>query len=396
MIDRHCAGVFPPKPHTVFRSPDGAIVYEEMLTRGGFAGAFSYLYHRFPTTDHVEVFASSRGWARPITSEDSNHPILRRLFSSDAVPAGGCFLDDRTPLLVNSDLVVLLARPMRSDDVYFSNGDGDELWFIHEGSAKLESVCGWLSVEAGDYVWVPKGLAHRWHLIGTELRALIFEFSGGLHIPTQFRNACGQLVMDAPYTHRDFKRAGTSGPIHAFDRELEGPRTIVSKTRGRFTETLLDRSPMDVVGWDGFVYPWAFPIANYQPKTGLVHLPPTIHTTFAAKGALVCSFVPRMTDFHPQAIPCPYPHTSVDCDEVILYLRGNFTSRRGVGPGAISFHPAGTPHAPHPGAYEASIGHTRTDETAVMVDTDKPLLVTEQARALEDPNYHASWRRPSA
>jgi homogentisate 1,2-dioxygenase len=391
MIDRQSAGVFPEKPHTVFRAPDGAIVYEEMFTRAGFAGAFSYFYHRYPTTDHVEVFASKRGWAAAKASEEGNHPLLRRLFDSNAVAPGGTFLEARLPVLVNDDVTVLLARPTRTDDVYFANGDGDELWFVHEGRARLESVCGWLEVESGDYVWVPKGLTHRWHLAGDELRAMVFEFTGGVHVPRQFRNECGQLVMDAPYTHRDFKRP--AGPVHAFDAELSGPSTIVAKKRGRFTESVMERSPMDVVGWDGFVYPWAFPIEKYQPKTGLVHLPPTIHGTFAAKGALVCSFVPRVLDFHPQAIPCPYPHSSVECDEIILYLRGNFTSRRGVGPGAISFHPAGTPHAPHPGAYEASIGHTKTDELAVMMDTDKPLFVTEQALALENREYHDSWKR---
>lgn len=394
MIDRQSAGVFPEKPHTVFRAPDGSIVYEEMFTRDGFAGCFSYLYHRYPTTDHLDVFASKRGWSEPKPSEAGNHPLLRRLFDSNAVTPGGAFLDARVAILTNSDVTVLLARPTRTDDVYFANGDGDELWYVHEGSARLESVCGWLDVVAGDYVWVPKGMPHRWHLVGAELRALVFEFTGGVHVPTQFRNGCGQLVMDAPYTHRDFKRP--AGPIHAFDAELAGPPTIVSKKRGKFTESVMARSPMDVVGWDGFVYPWAFPIEKYQPKTGLVHLPPTIHGTFAAKGALVCSFVPRMLDFHPQAIPCPYPHSSVDCDEIILYLRGNFTSRRGVGPGAISFHPAGTPHAPHPGAYEASIGHTRSDELAVMMDTEKPLLVTEQAMSLESAGYHDSWKRPVA
>jgi len=391
MIDRQSAGVFPEKPHTVFRAPDGAIVYEEMFTRAGFAGAFSYFYHRYPTTDHVEVFASKRGWPAAKASDEGNHPLLRRLFDSNAVAPGGTFLEARLPVLVNDDVTVLLARPTRTDDVYFANGDGDELWFVHEGRARLESVCGWLEVEPGDYVWVPKGLTHRWHLEGSELRALVFEFTGGLHVPRQFRNECGQLVMDAPYTHRDFKRP--AGPVHAFDAELSGPSTIVAKKRGRFTESVMERSPMDVVGWDGFVYPWAFPIEKYQPKTGLVHLPPTIHGTFAAKGALVCSFVPRVLDFHPHAIPCPYPHSSVECDEIILYLRGNFTSRRGVGPGAISFHPAGTPHAPHPGAYEASIGHTKTDELAVMMDTDKPLFVTEQALALENRGYHDSWKR---
>jgi homogentisate 1,2-dioxygenase len=200
----------------------------------------------------------------------------------------------------------------------------------------------------------------------------------------------GQLAMDAPYTHRDFVRP--EGPIASPDRVPDGPRELFVKKGGAFSRLLLERSPMDVVGWDGFCYPWAFPIRKYQAKTGLVHLPPTIHTTFAGPGFLVCSFVPRVTDTHPDAIPCPYPHSSVDCDEVILYLDGNFTSRRGVGPGAISLHPAGVAHGPHPGAYEASIGTKRTDELAVMVDTTLPLAPTAQAANLEDAGYHDSWR----
>jgi homogentisate 1,2-dioxygenase len=213
---------------------------------------------------------------------------------------------------------------------------------------------------------------------------------GGMVIPDQFRNPVGQLRMDAPYTHRDFERP--RGPIATPDAVQDGPKEPIVKKGDRFTRYGLDRPPMDVIGWDGFVYPWAFAIEKYQPKTGLVHLPPTIHTTFAGPGVLVCSFVPRVTDTHPDAIPCPYPHSSVDCDEMILYLRGNFTSRRGVGPGAISLHPAGVAHGPHPGAYEASIGSKRTDELAVMIDTYAPLLPTAQAASLEDPAYHDSWK----
>jgi homogentisate 1,2-dioxygenase len=279
-----------------------------------------------------------------------------------------------------------------SDDVYFANGDGDELWFIEEGAARLESVCGWLDVAAGDYVWIPRSLIHRWHLSpgAAPMRMLCFEAHGGAMIPADFRSPVGQLKMDAPYTHRDFVRP--AGPIATPTTVPEGPRELFVKKGGAFTRLLLERTPMDVVGWEGFVYPVAFAIEKYQPKTGLVHLPPTVHATFAGPGWLVCSFVPRVTDTHPQAIPCPYPHSSVDCDEVILYVRGNFTSRRGVGPGAISLHPAGIAHGPHPGAYEGSIGATRTDEMAVMVDTFLPLSPTLQASALEDAGYQGSWR----
>lgn len=390
MIDRMTLGLVPAKPHTAFRDADGKLFYEEMHTRDGFSGAFTYLYHRYAPTPAVEVGETQRGHAIPSADAGASVPLKRRLYDSRRLPAGRTVLDGRVPLLFNSDVAVYFACPSESDDVYFANGDGDELWFVQEGAGKLESVCGTLAVATGDYVMVPRALPHRWHLTTPSIRMIGFEAATGVGIPRSFRNECGQLKMDAPYTHRDFVRP--EGPIATPSSIPEGPRELVVKKGGRFTRLLLERSPMDVIGWDGFVYPWAFAIEKYQPKTGLVHLPPTIHTTFAGPGFVVCSFVPRVTDFHPQAIPCPYPHSSVDCDEVILYLRGNFTSRRGVGPGAISLHPAGVVHGPHPGAYEASIGSTRTDELAVMVDTAKPLFATAQAVNIEDPGYHDSWR----
>jgi homogentisate 1,2-dioxygenase len=298
---------------------------------------------------------------------------------------------------------------VESDDVYFANGDGDELWFLREGQARVESPCGWLKVAAGDYVWIPKAMTHRWHL-DSPLRALCFEAHGGVGIPARFRNAVGQLRPDAPYSHRDFVRpsgplafegsarlpSSSPGPVpheaSSFTQESgAGPRELLVKKNGAFTRYELLTPPMDVVGWDGFVYPFAFPIQRFQPKTGSVHLPPTVHATFEGRGFLVCSFVPRVVDFHPHAIPCPYPHSSVDCDEIIFYLSGNFTSRRGVGPGAISLHPSGIAHGPHPGAYEASIGAVRTDELAVMCDTFEPLLPTAPAANIEDPRYHETW-----
>ena len=382
MIERRFAGLLPAKPHTAFRDEQGRLLYEEMFTRGGFSGPFTYFYHRNPITPTRDVALSDRGFHAPAPAAD-NTPLERRLYDSNRIPSGGQPVDARVPVLFNADVTVYLARATASDDVYFANGDGDELWYVQEGSAKLESPCGTLDVQSGDYVWVPHSMMHRWHVSG-ELRAMIFESGDGVMIPREFRNPVGQLRMDAPYTHRDFVH-----PTGALVRE--GPTTLLIKKRGVFSRYTLAHAPMDIVGWDGFVYPWAFAIEKYQPKTGLVHLPPTIHTTFASKGFLVCSFVPRLVDYHPQAIPCPYPHSSVDCDEIILYLRGNFTSRRGVGPGCISLHPAGIAHGPHPGAYEGSIGTTRTDELAVMCDTYKPLIPTAQAHDIEVPGYHASW-----
>ena len=389
MIDRQSAGILPDKPHTVCRAADGKMLYEEMFTRGGFSGPFTYFYHRFPVTPHREVALTKRGWPAPAPDKDAQTPLRRRLYVSDKVPAGGMLVDRRVPILFNRDVTVLLARPDATDDVYFANGDGDELWFVHEGAARLESPCGWLDVVAGDYVWIPKSMVHRWH-VEKPMRLMGFEAHGGVFIPKPFRNPVGQLRMDAPYTHRDFVRP--KGPIATPDNVQEGPRELLVKKKGTFTRYELENPAMDVVGWDGFVYPFAFAIEKYQPKTGLVHLPPTIHSTFEGQGFLICSFVPRVTDYHPQAIPCPYPHSSVDCDEIILYLRGNFTSRRGVGPGAISLHPAGVAHGPHPGAYEASVGTKRTDELAVMCDTYEPLVPTAQAANIEDVAYHDSWR----
>lgn len=388
MIDRMTLGLVPDKPHTAFRDRDGKIFYEEMFTRRGFDGAFTYFYHRFPITPHREVTTTNRGYPAAIPDESARHPLKRRLYASDRVSEGGQLLDKRTPLFTNADVTILLARPTESDDAYFANGDADELWFVHEGKARIESPCGFLEVKENDYVWIPRSLIHRWH-VQSPMRLMCFECHGSMHLPEQFRNPVGQLRMDAPYTHRDFVRP--TAPIATPDHVLEGPRELFARKGGKTTRYVLEHSPMDVIGWDGTVYPFAFDITKYQPKTGLVHLPPTIHATFAMRGALICSFVPRVVDFHPEAIPCPYPHSSVDCDEVILYLRGNFTSRRGVGPGSLSLHPAGISHGPHPGAYEGSIGTKRTDELAVMIDTFLPLLPTAQAANLEEPGYHASW-----
>jgi homogentisate 1,2-dioxygenase len=388
MIDRQVVGVVPEKPHTTLRGPDGKLLYEEMFTRGGFGGPFTHFYHRCPVASYRDAALSDRGWEPPHADLDVQRPLRRRLYETALVAKGGMLVDRRVPILFNDDVTVLLARPDESDDVYFANGDGDELWFVYEGSGKLESPCGWLTVQNGDYVWVPRSMTHRWH-VERPMRLLGFEARRGVGIPSAYRNAVGQLRLDAPYSHRDFVRP--VAPISTFTQIEDGPRELLVKKNAVLSRYRLDSPAMDVVGWDGTVYPIAFPIEKFQPKTATVHLPPTVHATFEGVGFLVCSFVPRLVDYHPQAIPCPYPHSSVDCDEMILYLRGNFTSRRGVGPGAVSLHPAGIAHGPQPGAYEASIGSTRTDELAVMCDTFAPLLPTPEAANIEERQYHDSW-----
>lgn len=388
MIDRMQLGSVPPKPHTVFQV-DGRLAYEECFTRQGFDGAYSILYHRNHPARQLEWRASERGWAAPEAAPGG--VLQRRHYLSPNVPAGGQMLDARTPLLFNPEVTLLVSRPAASDDAWFSNGDGDELHFVHEGAGTVESVFGLLPFRAGDYVAIPRGTIHRWKW---DAPGFVFttEAHTWLDLPKQYRNDHGQLKMDAPYSHRDFGRplwpaAGLAATA------AQTPRRLVAKRRHRFSEYLLEHSPLDVLGWDGTVWPFTFAIEKYQPKTGLVHLPPTIHATFAGRGFLVCSFVPRVTDTHPDAIPCPYPHSSVDCDEVIFYVRGNFTSRKGVGPGSVSLHPAGVVHGPHPGAYEGSIGSVRTDELAVMLDTFSPLSPTVAAAAVEDPGYMGSWIR---
>ena len=380
MIDRMQLGDVPPKPHTAFRSASGALRYEECLTRRGFDGEFSILYHEGPPmTDSLIGPATPGRWDRKAPIPAEHQPLRRRLLLGEKTPEG------YTPVLFNDDVAVSLFRLPREAESPdgFSNGDGDELFFFFEGEGAVESPFGDLPFRRNDYLVVPRGTVQRLR-ISSPLEGILFELRGGLHIPREFRNPVGQLRMDAPYTHRDFVRPVFKGP-------RPGPKRILVKKDDAFVERFPVASPFDVVGWDGTVWPFAFDILKYQPKTGLVHLPPTIHSTFAGRNALICSFVPRVTDTHPDAIPCPYPHTSVDCDEVIYYVRGGFTSRKGVGPKAVSLHPAGVPHGPHPGTYEGSIGSRSTDELAVMMDTFAPLRLTEQALALELPGYHDSW-----
>ena len=383
MLDRVAVGELPRKHHIALRGAGGELRYEECFTRDGFDGPYTILYHLRRPHLH-EIAPAEHGWPEAEAAPDA--PLAKRHYVTARLPPReGPQLDARVPLLCNADVTVGVARPTEPDPVYSVNADGDELIYIHRGGGVVRSVLGDLRFAQGDYVFVPAGLLHRYVLDETEQQWLWFE-TQGLHLLKQWRNEAGQLRMDAPYSHRDFRRTDFVGPTD------EHIRAMVVKRGGRWHGFTVPDSPLDVVGWDGTVYPWAFPILNFQPRAGLVHLPPTWHGTFGARGALICSFVPRVVDFHPEAIPCPYPHSSPACDEIIFYCDGNFTSRRGVGPGSISHHPAGIPHGPHPGSYEKSIGTTRTDELAVMMDAFLPLRPTIDAVAVEDPGYMHSFR----
>lgn len=384
MLERRAAGELPPKHHVALRDAAGRLRYEECLTREGFEGPYTILYHRerpqaLLPTDAPPEDLSPRGLGE--------YAGLRRVhLRTSRVAGGAAVMHARVPLLYNNDLVLSVARPTRSDEAYSINADGDELWFIHQGHGTLRTALGDLTYGPLDYVFVPKGLVHRFELAsGGEHAYLSVECRAGLSLPAQYRNAAGQLRMDAPYCHRDFRVPAFVGPVD------EGLREIAIKRAGRRQRFVASSAPLDVVGWDGSVYPFAFPILAFQPRVSSVHLPPTWHGTFAAKGALICSFVPRPLDFGPDAIPCPYAHSSVDVDEVLYYVSGDFTSRTGIGPYSLTLHPRGIAHGPQPGRYEASIGRTRTDELAVMLDCAKPLARTCAAAEIDDERYDASF-----
>lgn len=385
MLDRIAAGEIPAKHHIQLRGSDGALRHEHCLTRAGFDGPFTIAYHL--GRPHEQTPRETEH-GHPLPNKDPQYGARlskQHIRSQDLAAHGGPPIDARLPLVFNADLVVSLCTPGQDDPVFYANGERDELLFIHEGGGRVVSPLGELSFVAEDYVFLPRGLPYRLTLTpGLKQRWLSIECSD-LHLPRQWRNEVGQLRMDAPYCHRDFQRPRFSGPTD------DGVRDLVVKRNGAFHGFSQPHSFLDVVGWDGSVYPWVFPILNFQPRVSSVHLPPTWHGTFACKAGLICSFVPRLVDFHELAIPCPYPHSSHDVDELLFYQRGNFTSRRGVGSGSISFHPAGLPHGPHPGAYEASIGHAKTDELAVMLDVFAPLSPTMHAAALQDPAYMASF-----
>lgn len=384
MLERRSQGQLPDAPHTQLKANDGRLLYEHCITRQGFDGPYTIAYHErrpheaMPAADAPIVLAAA---------DRAPERLLRRHYQS---PSSALELEPlprhRGRLLENADVAVSLAMPTRSDAAYFANADGDELYYIHSGSGTLRSLLGDVSYRAGDYVYVPRALLHRFVLDSNVAQHwLVLELRQALGLPASYRNSVGQLRMDAPYSHRDFR-----GPVLGAPRD-EGLRDFWLKTSGTLQKYHLPSSPLDVVGWDGSLYPFAFSTAAFKPKVGKVHLPPPAHATFEAHGVLICSFVPRLLDFHEQAVPCPYPHSSVDVDEVLFYSRGNFTSRRGVGPGSISHHPRGIPHGPHPGAYEASIGAKQTDELAVMLDAVLPFTRSALAESLEDPDYHGSF-----
>lgn len=392
MIHHHSLGKVPPKPHTTFYEGD-KLLMEQMVTREGFNGPFSILYYRIPPTDEFEVESLKLPGFCPFELV-KEQPLHRRHVKTQDLKPHGDFLTGRKTLMVNRTLQMGLCKPVEPATHFFSNGDGDECWFVKEGSGRLESVYGILPFRQHDYLLIPKSTPYRLHLDNHTGTLLVFEGRPWIGVPKQYRNAWGQITDYAPFTHRDFR---VPKELLHFDARAHGtlPFRLVVKAGDELTMHKYKHFPLDVAGWDGLVYPVAFSIHDFQPKTASVHLPPTIHTTFAGDDFVICSFVPRLVDYYnrdgSRAIPCPYAHASVDMDEILYYVDGNFTSRRGISSESISLHPLGVTHGPHPGTYQRSIGATRTDELAVMCDAYTPFRMTTVADQLEDKGYHKSW-----
>jgi homogentisate 1,2-dioxygenase len=379
----HKLGEIPKKRHTVFKSPEGEFYYEELFGTVGFDGMSSLLYHTNRPTQVKEVVKSYSVEPKVAVGKNMKSISLKGF----SVPPTDDFLESRKTVLFNNDCHIVLASPKKSLTEYFyKNTDSDEVIFIHEGTGKLRTHLGNIDFEYGDYLVIPRGMIYQIDFDSEQNRLFIVESKSPIYTPKRYRNRFGQHLEHSPYCERDMH---PPTELETFDEM--GEFTIKVKKQDMIHEYIYAAHPFSVVGWDGYNFPYKFSIHDFEPITGRVHQPPPTHQTFEAAGFVICSFVPRMYDYHPQAIPAPYHHSNIDSDEVLYYVDGDFMSRNKIEKGQITLHPAGIPHGPHPGAMERSIGHTETEELAVMVDTFAPLKVTEEAVKIQDGDYFQSW-----
>lgn len=380
----HSLGQIPAKRHTVFRKPDGALYAEELVSTEGFSSMYSLVYHTHPPTIVKEL-----GTPYSVEPKIAREKHLRHtsLLGFNIKPQKD-YLESRKIVLVNSDLQISLAAPTESMTTYFyKNSQADEVLFIHKGSGTLKTGFGKIYFKYGDYIVVPRGTIYQIEFNDADNRLFIIESFSPIHFPKRYQNKYGQLMEHAPFCERDIVRPTD---LETFDET--GDFKVLIKKQGLIYPYTYGTHPFDFIGWDGYHYPWAFSIHNFEPITGRVHQPPPVHQTFEAHNFVICSFVPRKYDYHPQAIPAPYNHSNIDSDEVLYYVDGDFMSRKSVVQGQITLHPGGIPHGPHPGTVEKSIGKEKTEELAVMIDPFKPLMLTEDAISIEDENYHKSWQ----
>ncbi|MEQ9403554.1 MAG: homogentisate 1,2-dioxygenase [Cyclobacteriaceae bacterium] len=379
----HKLGSIPQKRHTVFENPKGGIYYEQLFGTVGFDGMSSLLYHIHRPTMVTEINKPKN--VKPEIAVENN--ITSRLLTGFGVKAVDDYLDSREPMLVNSDVEVSLAAPKKSmKDYFYKNADADELLFIHRGTGTLRTFLGNIPFEYGDYLVIPRGMIYQIEFDTEDNRLLVTESYSPIYTPKRYRNWFGQMLEHSPFCERDYKM-----PQDLETHDEKGEFVMKVKKQGMLHELVYNTHPFDVIGWDGYNFPYGFSIHNFEPITGRVHQPPPVHQTFETSTFVVCSFVPRLYDYHPKSIPAPYNHSNIDSDEVLYYVDGDFMSRNNIEQGHITLHPAGIPHGPAPGAYERSIGQTETQELAVMIDTFKPLKVTKNALKIDDGKYYKSW-----
>ena len=379
----HKLGKIPAKRHTQFKNPKGGYYYEQLFGTEGFHGMSSLLYHVYRPTQVKEI-----GKPIDVSPKIAVAKNIRALMLKgfDVKPVDD-FLESRKILLANSDVHLGVAAPKKStSDYFYKNADADEMLFIHKGSGKLKTFLGTIPFEYGDYLIIPRGMIYKIEFDSADNRLFFLESFSPIYAPKRYKNNFGQLLEHSPYCERDLKL-----PQDLETHDQKGDFVIKIKKEGVIHPLIYASHPFDVIGWDGFNFPYGFSIHNFEPITGRVHQPPPVHQTFEAHNFVVCSFCPRLYDYHPLSIPAPYNHSNIDSDEILYYVAGDFMSRNDINQGYISVHPKGIPHGPAPGAMERSIGQTKTDELAVMVDTFRPLMVTEEALKIDDGKYYKSW-----
>lgn len=380
----HSLGNIPQKRHTQFRKPNGSLYSEQLFSTEGFSDTYSLLYHCHPPTEIIQIDEPYNVAAKIFSDKQLKHRCLKGFH----IAPEDDYLKSRKQLLVNADCKISVAAPRQSMSNYFyKNADADEVLFIHVGTGTMKSMYGNIRFSYGDYIVIPRGTVYQLHFDNSDNRILIIESVGGpIRYPKRYRNQMGQLLEHSPFCERDIRK-----PENLETTDQKGNFLLYIKKQDMMYPYHYLCHPFDVIGWDGYVYPFAFSIHDFEPITGRVHQPPPVHQTFDGHNFVICSFVPRLFDYHPQAIPAPYNHSNIDSDEVLYYVDGDFMSRKHVERGMFTLHPGGIPHGPHRGSVEKSIGAKETKELAVMIDTFKPLLMTEHAVPIEDKDYYLSW-----
>lgn len=378
----HTLGTIPPKRHTVYRQNNGYLFQEELVGTQGFGGPSSLVYHLYPPT---RVAQKGKPYSvKPKIAVENGLNAMS--FMGFNIKPETDYLRSRKVLFVNSAMQVGLAAPQHAAEYFYKNADADELLFVHQGSGTVQTMFGSLPFQYGDYIVIPRGTVYKILFNTPENRLLFIESVDPIVTPRRYRNEFGQMLEHAPFCERDIKR-----PANLQTIDEPGEFDILIKKKGTMFPYVYANHPFDVAGWDGYHYPYIFSIFNFEPITGRIHMPPPIHQTFESRNFVVCSFVPRLYDYHPQAIPAPYHHSNIDSDEILYYVDGDFMSRNNIQKGQLTLHPGGIPHGPHPGAIERSIGQKETKELAVMIDPFAQMMITEEAMDIEVKDYYKSW-----